>query len=111
MTQTRERIDMTGNEQQTAIIQAFPYDINAHKCSQVVYSALAVNMSSESFAGGFVLGQTSDEYSCQVTEDGIVNLVREMCLIVQEDWLTEDMLRDGCGQIAGWLLRSTDHRF
>ncbi len=38
-----------------------------------------------------------------VTEELIVSIIRNLCEIAQEGWLSESLLRRDAGQIAGWL--------
>lgn len=42
-----------------------------------------------------------------VTEELIVSIIRNLCEIAQEGWLSESLLRRDAGQIAGWLGRAS----
>jgi len=39
-----------------------------------------------------------------VSEESIVSIIRNLCEIAQEGWLSEELLRCGAGQIAGWIV-------
>ena len=38
-----------------------------------------------------------------VSEESIVAIIRNLCEITQEGWLSEELLRRDAGQIAGWI--------
>jgi hypothetical protein len=68
---------------------------------------LATLIDTHQFRTGFVEG-LSGEYTRfpvgqPITENDIVEIVRNLTEIAQERWLTEDMLRHDCGPIAGWI--------
>ena len=70
---------------------------------------LATQIDAHQFRTGFVEG-LSGEYTRfpikqPITENDIVEIVRNLTEIAQERWLTEDMLRHDCGLIAGWISR------
>ena len=39
-----------------------------------------------------------------VSEESIVAIIRNLCEIAQEGWLSEELLRRDAGQIAGWIV-------
>lgn len=39
-----------------------------------------------------------------VSEESIVAIIRNLCEIAQEDWLSEELLRRDARQIAGWIV-------
>nr|HET6904050.1 hypothetical protein [Ktedonobacteraceae bacterium] len=39
-----------------------------------------------------------------VGEESIVAIIRNLCEIAQEGWLSEELLRRDAGQIAGWIV-------
>ncbi len=74
--------------------------------------ALAVSIDTGAFHAGYVAGMTGVgencgryNIACPPTEEGIVDIVRNLCEIAQEGWLSEKQLRHDAGLIAGWLNR------
>ena len=74
--------------------------------------SIAVRIDSPAFHHGFHEGMTGERdgrltqvYAHPITEQDIVSLVRNLCEVMSEGWLTEEHLRHDCGVIAGWLLR------
>ena len=39
-----------------------------------------------------------------VSEESIIAIIRNLCEIAQEGWLSEELLRRDAGQIAGWIV-------
>ncbi len=39
-----------------------------------------------------------------VSEESIVAIIRNLCEIAQEGWLSEELLRRDAGQVAGWIV-------
>jgi hypothetical protein len=39
-----------------------------------------------------------------MSEESIVAIIRNLCEIAQEGWLSEELLRRDAGQIAGWIV-------
>lgn len=72
-------------------------------------NSIAVLVSTVDFHSGLVEGLTTSTSRFNivepVTEDGIVEIVRNLTELAQEGNLTETMLRRDCGLIAGWLAR------
>jgi hypothetical protein len=70
---------------------------------------IAVAVNTAAFHNGFVEGLTGEycrvRLNCPVTEDGIVEIMRNLCEIAQEGWLKEELLRHDAGLLAGWLSR------
>src|SRR5207253_7371841 len=73
---------------------------------------IAVMSESLYFQSGFIEGLTGDCDRWDVTlpadENGIVEIIHNLCEIAAEGWLTEDKLRRDVGLIAGWLSRPMD---
>ena len=42
-----------------------------------------------------------------VSEESIVAIIRNLCEIAQEGWLSEELLRRDAGQIVGWIIWGT----
>ncbi len=79
---------------------------------QTTVAAISVQMESKAFSIGFAAGLTGymDGNQCHdiqgaPTEANIVAIVRNLCEIAQEGWLSEELLCSDCGLIAGWLSR------
>jgi hypothetical protein len=75
-------------------------------------NTLVTNIDSDAFLAGFVEGQTDgiqhERFSVvdgPATEAGLVEVVRNLCEVFQEGWLTDEQLRHDVGLLAGWLLR------
>ena len=72
-------------------------------------NSIAVSVSTDAFHSGLVEGLTisTNRFNIvePVTEDGIVEIVRNLTELAQEGNLTEIMLRRDCGLIAGWMAR------
>ena len=39
-----------------------------------------------------------------LSEESIVAIIRNLCEIAQEGWLSEELLRRDAGQLAGWIV-------
>jgi hypothetical protein len=70
----------------------------------------AIAMSSTEFAQGYRevwAGRDIRGFSLhlQPNENTIVELIRNLCEIAQEGWLSEELLRRDAGIIAGWISR------
>ncbi len=104
---------MTGNEQQAGIIATYPHPINtladAIRVSEVVHAGLAVQMETAQFQAGFVEAQTGTQYRFDLsqgpTEQGLVEVVRNLCYMAADGELTDELICHDCGLLAGWLLR------
>jgi len=79
---------------------------------QTNVASISVQMESRAFAIGFAAGLTGyqDKNQCHdiqgaPTETGIVDIIRNLCEISREGWLTEELLCSDCGLVAGWLSR------
>ncbi len=75
---------------------------------QVVQTAIV--MSSAEFAQGYHEGWAGRDirgFSLHLhpNEDTIVEIIRNLCEIAQEGWLSEKLLRRDAGIIAGWISR------
>jgi hypothetical protein len=77
--------------------------------TQKAVPTIAVAVSTAELHNGFVEGLTGEyrrvRLNCPVTEDGIVESIRNLCEIAQEGWLKEELLRHDAGLLAGWLSR------
>jgi len=75
---------------------------------QTTVAAISVQMESRAFSIGFAAGCTgymdgNQQHNIQgaPTEAGIVEIIRNLCEIAQEGWLTDELIRAD----AGWLSR------
>ncbi len=74
--------------------------------------SISVQMESRAFSIGFAAGLTGYMDGNQrhdilgtPNEQGIVAIIRNLCEIAVEGWLSEELLCSDCGLIAGWLSR------
>ena len=81
---------------------------------QTTVPSISVQMESRAFSIGFAAGLTGymDEGQRHdilgtPNEQGIVGIIRNLCEIAQEGWLTDELIRADAGLLAGWLLRPT----
>lgn len=54
--------------------------------------------------GGLCGGGFRFKLELPVSEESIVAIIRNLCEIAQEGWLSEELLRRDAGQIAGWIV-------
>ena len=54
--------------------------------------------------GGLCGGGCRFKLELPVSEESIVAIIRNLCEIAQEGWLSEELLRRDAGQIAGWIV-------
>ena len=54
--------------------------------------------------GGLCGGTRRFQVELPVSEESIVAIIRNLCEISQEGWLSETLLRRDAGQIAGWIV-------
>jgi len=77
--------------------------------TQTTVPAIAVLIDTPEFNAGFVEGITGAQNGFHTeqppTEDGIVEIIRNLTEIAVEGWLKEGLLRHDVGLIAGWLSR------
>lgn len=78
--------------------------------TQTQAQSIAVQIDSKAFHSGYVAGMTGVgencgryNIACPPSEAGIVDIIRNLCEIAQEGWLSEKQLRHDTGLIAGWL--------
>ncbi|GEM_PF-1090686 len=71
----------------------------------------AIVMHSTDFQQGFEVGLNGGlgenyrfKLELPVNEESIVAIIRNLCEIAQEGWLSEELLRHDAGQIAGWIV-------
>ena len=56
------------------------------------------------FNGGLCGGGYRFQLELPVCEESIVAIIRNLCEIAQEGWLSEELLRRDAGQVAGWIV-------
>lgn len=82
---------------------------NVQRLSPTTANTLSANISTAEFSKGFVTGLTAATgrfgINMPVTEEGLVEIVRNLTELAVEGNLSESLLRADCGLIAGWLLR------
>ena len=54
--------------------------------------------------GGLCGGGYRFQLELPVSEESIVAIIRNLCEIAQEGWLSEELLRRDAGQIVGWIV-------
>ena len=54
--------------------------------------------------GGLCGGGCRFKLELPVSEESIAAIIRNLCEIAQEGWLSEELLRRDAGQIAGWIV-------
>ncbi len=54
--------------------------------------------------GGVCSGGYRFKLELPVSEESVVAIIRNLCEIAQEGWLSEELLRRDAGQIAGWIV-------
>jgi hypothetical protein len=54
--------------------------------------------------GGLCGGSRRFKVELPVSEESIVAIIRNLCEIAQEGWLSEELLRRDAGQLAGWII-------
>jgi hypothetical protein len=54
--------------------------------------------------GGLCGGGYRFKLELPVSEESIVAIIRNLCEIAQEGWLSEELLQRDAGQIAGWIV-------
>lgn len=54
--------------------------------------------------GGLCSGSCRFKLELPVSEESIVAIIRNLCEIAQEGWLSEELLRRDAGQLAGWIV-------
>src|SRR5438105_13686690 len=78
---------------------------------QKIVTTRAIVMHSADFQLGFEAGLNGGlcggyrfKLELPVSEESIVAIIRNLCEIAQEGWLSEELLRRDAGQIAGWIV-------
>jgi len=78
---------------------------------QKIVTTKAIVMHSADFQQGFetglnrgLCGGSRFALELPVSEESIVAIIRNLCEIAQEGWLSEELLRRDAGQIAGWIV-------
>jgi|SRR6266702_3632091 len=74
---------------------------------------LSLEINTRDFHTGYVEGLTADTRRFDVrdgaSEEGLVEIVRNLIEIGQEGWLNEEQLRRDVGLLAGWICRRQFH--
>ena len=79
---------------------------------QRIVTTGAIVMQTADFQRGFETGLTGGlcgggyrfQLELPVSEESIVAIIRNLCEIAQDGWLSEELLRRDAGQIAGWIV-------
>ena len=78
---------------------------------QHIVTTEAIVMQTADFQRGFETGLNGGlcggyhfKLELPVSEENIVAIIRNLCEIAQEGWLSEELLRRDAGQIAGWIV-------
>ena len=78
---------------------------------QRIVTSGAIVMQTAEFRQGFEIGLNgglSEGYRFKldlpVSEEDIVAIIRNLCEIAQEGWLSEELLQQDAGLIAGWIV-------
>ena len=58
----------------------------------------------ETGINGGLCGGYRFQLELSISEESIVAIIRNLCEIAQEGWLSEELLRRDAGQIAGWIV-------
>ncbi len=61
----------------------------------------------ETGLNGGLCGGYRSKLELPVSEESIVAIIRNLCEIAQEGWLSEELLRRDAGQIVGWIIWGT----
>ena len=76
-----------------------------------IVATRAIAMQTVEFQQGFETGLNGGlcggyrfKLELPVSEESIVAIIRNLCEIAQEGWLSEELLRRDAGQIAGWIV-------
>ena len=78
---------------------------------QRIVTTGAIAMQTVEFQQGFEIGLNGGlcggsrfKLELPVSEESIVAIIRNLCEIAQEGWLSEELLRRDAGQLAGWIV-------
>ncbi|HYT34075.1 MAG TPA: hypothetical protein VEL69_03500 [Ktedonobacteraceae bacterium] len=78
---------------------------------QRIFSTGPIVMQTADFQRGFETGLNGGlcggyrfQLELPVSEESIVAIIRNLCEIAQEGWLSEELLRRDARQIAGWIV-------
>ena len=78
---------------------------------QRIVTTRAIVMQTVDFQQGFETGLNGGlcggyrfKLELPVSEESIIAIIRNLCEIAQEGWLSEELLRRDAGQIAGWIV-------
>jgi hypothetical protein len=58
----------------------------------------------ETGLNGGLCGGNRFKLELPISGESIVAIIRNLCEIAQEEWLSEELLRRDTGQIAGWIV-------
>jgi hypothetical protein len=71
----------------------------------------AIVMQTQDFQQGFEAGLNGGlcggyrfKLELPISEESIIAIIRNLCEIAQEGWVSEKLLRRDAGQIAGWIV-------
>lgn len=60
--------------------------------------------------GGLCVGDYRFKLELPLSAESIVAIIRNLCEIAQEGWLSEELLRSDAGQLAGWIVLGMNAR-
>lgn len=58
----------------------------------------------ETGLNGGLCGGYRFKFEFPLSEESIIAIIRNLCEIAQEGWLSEELLRRDAGQLAGWIV-------
>lgn len=70
----------------------------------IVMQTADFQQSFETGLNGGLCGGYRFQLELPVSEESIVAIIRNLCEIAQEGWLSEELLRRDAGQIAEWIV-------
>src|SRR5436305_11736183 len=70
----------------------------------IVMQTVEFQQGFETGLNGGLCGGYRFKLELPVSEESIVAIIRNLCEIAQEGWLSEELLRRDAGQIAGWIV-------
>ena len=78
---------------------------------QRIVTTGAIVMQTAEFQQGFEIGLNGGlaegyrfKLELPVSEESIVAIIRNLCEIAQEGWLSEELIQQDAGLIAGWIV-------
>jgi hypothetical protein len=70
----------------------------------IVMQTVEFQQGFETGINGGLCGGCRFKLELPISEESTVAIIRHLCEIAQEGWLSEELLRRDAGQIAGWIV-------